>query len=110
MLTPSQIIARDKIVKSVLANNQAKFENNLFKKNDNSSVTSNQSMKKSNFSDVKGFLDEYLTRINENESKKKTLKLNESRIWSIFAENVVQNTKSSRKYIKKLCKQHNITL
>jgi flagellar biosynthesis chaperone FliJ len=57
LLTPKQIIAREQIVKAVLASNQAKFEK------------STSISKKSN---MNSFLNEYVSRIKENEKKNAT--------------------------------------
>jgi hypothetical protein len=95
LLTPKQIIAREQIVKAVLASNQAKFEK------------STSISKKSN---MNSFLNEYVSRIKENEKKVQAIKTNENQIWSMFVDRHVLKTTKSSKYVKNLCKMHNITL
>ena len=96
--TLKEILARDKIIKAVLASNQSNFEKSWKQNHQKQSKISIKSLS----------LEDFFTQTKENKLKKKLLKQNENDIWSEFVNAYLKKTNNQSKHVKNLCKENKI--
>jgi hypothetical protein len=112
-LTAEQIVARDTIIKSVLALNQNQFiksaqflrlpsTSNNVPLIDEGKITSTKCSR--------SLLNEISSQMNYNDMKKQKIKQAKNQIWSSFIDGCIQSSSDPQTHITNLCKEHKIIL
>ena len=109
------MVARDTVVKAVLAINQSQFMKNTQSNKLNLSSSTfppiNSNILEENKSSdrcSKNLLNEIFSQMNYNDLKKQKIKQAKKQIWSSFIESCIQTSADPQTHLTNLCKQHKI--
>ena len=111
------MVARDTVVKAVLALNQSQFMKNTLSNKLNISSSSSfppinfnilDDNKSSNDRCSKNLLNEIFSLMNYNDLKKQKIRLAKNQIWSSFIESCIQTSADPQTHVANMCKQHQI--
>jgi len=108
-------VARDTVIKSVLALNQNQFIKNsqslrLPSAINNVTSSSIDENKITSTKCSKSLLNEIFSQMNYNDMKKQKIKLAKNQIWSSFIDSCIQSSADPQAHVTNLCKQHKIIL
>jgi hypothetical protein len=112
--TAEQIVARDTVVKAVLALNQNQFIKNSQSLrlptaiNNGSSLIDENKITSTKCS--KSLLNEIFSQMNYNDLKKQKIKQAKNQIWTSFIDGCIQTSTDPQTHVTNLCKQHKIIL